>query len=391
MKFATYFVVFLFTAVTGSAENAYNWFDSNHKANSKFTISSAAQLAELAHIVNGTSTRFGKHDFKGDTIVLGNGIDLAGWLSENTDQHRGWMPIGLGRDAKKTDIFNGTFDGQGHTISGLWINRSIEDNIGLFGYIGCFSMIHDLMVTVDTDQGGVNGFQAVGGLTGNNMGKIVRCAAIPVWASSEQAMVTGVLGAGGLVGYNICGSLFDSYASGVVMGVNSLGGLVGGNEYECTLFNCYATGAIIGRRIGELAPTAQMDEGYIGGLAGYNAGRFGCCYAEGVVTGTQTGIYIGSLIGEDVHDVSGNLFPPDGKIYATLDIPDISPLSILFEPKPAAKFEWAITLPETVPQSTQIPIIGDPGKIAPAINQLWGNVRNSTVKYYGQFRGFLKL
>ena len=101
-----------------------SWYDADKD---EFTISTAAELAGLAVLVNGQTNSSSSVTFSGKTITLGDSINLNG--------HE-WTPIGN----SNTKQFQGTFDGQGHTVSKLYININNSSNllarVGLFGYVG---------------------------------------------------------------------------------------------------------------------------------------------------------------------------------------------------------------------------------------------------------------
>ncbi|MCK4348300.1 MAG: hypothetical protein KAW47_06765 [Thermoplasmatales archaeon] len=199
----------------------------------------------------------------------------------------GWLPLG---DSGEGGEFTGSFDGQQHKISNLFINRSSTVYSSLFGYIlnaeisnlglidvyvtgrnavGSFagrswrSSISDCYAT-----GYVQGaWYYVGGLVGGNNGSISDCHA--------SVEITGNCYIGGLVGCNE-GSISDSFATGDVIGkdfdeeIRNVGGLVGGNDGSIS--DSYATGNVTGNR-------------YVGGLTGCNWDSISGCYAKGTVTG----------------------------------------------------------------------------------------------------------
>ena len=210
----------------------------------------------------------------------------------------GWQPIG-----SDSNRFSGVFEGNGHTIAHLYINRSNGRYIGLFAVTAATAQINniklsDVNVTGDNDTGSlvgenygsiisidvigtVNSNFNTGGLVGGNSGQITLCAA--------NVMVTAALGSlssvgiGGLVGFHRNGVISESRASGAVIGNVSAGGLVGTNRGR--IVNTYAEGTVSGNR-------------QVGGLVGQNnisgGGRITNSYAIGHVTG---GGVIGSLIG----------------------------------------------------------------------------------------------
>ena len=184
----------------------------------------------------------------------------------------GWLPIGT-----RTDGFNTTFDGNGHTVSNLFIDRTGRLNnpgaVGLFGSIGRSGVIHGIgLVGVD-----VAGFSHIGGLAGYNKGVINDTRA--------TGTVTGSSSVGGLAGYNGGWGIIEaSHATGSVTGANNVGGLAGYNKG--VIYNSRATGTVTGSTS-------------VGGLTGYNeGGDISGSHATGAVTGSSG--YVGGLAGENV-------------------------------------------------------------------------------------------
>jgi hypothetical protein len=181
----------------------------------------------------------------------------------NTDL--GWEPIG-----SYGSPFNGTFNGNGKTISNLTINRSTADYVGLFGIAGQYAKIQNVKLENTT----VTGRNNTGGLVGTNAGSITN--------SCATGAVTGSEYVGGLVGYNLVGDITNSYATVAVSGGTWVGGLVGYNDWA-TISGSYTTGAVTGTT-------------YVGGLAGKNIqGSITNSYATIAVTGTDN--YVGGLVG----------------------------------------------------------------------------------------------
>jgi len=214
-------------------------------------------------------------------------------IYENADV--GWEPIG-DYDRYEDVEFNGTFDGNGHEISGLYINRPAPDSIGLFGGTGAGSEITDVGL-VDVD---VSGSSSVGALVGWNNGAVEN--------SYATGSVSGDLIVGGLLGRNDKGTVENSYATGDVSGNSTVGGLVGSNRDAVK--NSYATGDVKGNeRVGGLTGAnfdminrsyaigdVSGDEG-IGGLVGFNRrGTVENSYSTGDVRGNK---HVGGLVGLD--------------------------------------------------------------------------------------------
>lgn len=181
--------------------------------------------------------------------VLGSNIDASATSSWNSGL--GFAPIGSGT------VFSGIFDGLGHTISGLTINRPVSDGIGLFGYTN--------------------------GATIRNIGLV-------------GGTITGRDNVGSLVG-NHRGVISHVYATANVSGRYSVGGLVGKNGSGSTINNSFAAGNVSSNFTG--GSTSQLL--YIGGLAGYNeGGSISQSYSAGSVSSNLSmGLRVGGLVGYD--------------------------------------------------------------------------------------------
>lgn len=250
-----------------AAETAdYSWYDANTAA-SQFTISSSAQLKGLADIVNGDhGTAFG---FSGRVVNLISDLDLS--------DYENWTPIGA-----NYKTFDGTFKGNGHTISGLTINDQAQSYVGLFGMM--LGSVSDLYLS----NINITGYQYVGGIAGEAWGSINRCAAIGGTVNGN-AYVGGIAGK---VAYN--GSLLTScFTTCDVRAIGfspySAGGVAGRVEYGGSLTSCYAIGSV---------KTGAGFSGYFDGAGGVvgsvNGGTVRGCFSTGEIAGT---IGIGGIAG----------------------------------------------------------------------------------------------
>ena len=210
----------------------------------------------------------GNHKLMNDLDSTTSGHDQLAGVTAN--EGKGWQPIGfhpwLGSTAYEG--FWGAFDGQGHEIRDLYINRPGERWVGLFGDIMPGGLIQDIGVMNAT----VIGDEYVGGLLAVTDGAVSNC-----YCSGK---VTGRGSVGGLVGVNNHGTVYNSYFTGSVIGVDNVGGLTGRNHG--TVSDSYSTGNVTGNY-------------YVGGLAGcQSVGIVSNSYATGSVTGTT---YVGGLVG----------------------------------------------------------------------------------------------
>lgn len=220
----------------------------------------------------------------------------------------GWQPIGDNSNYP-TSTFTTTFDGNGHTIANLYIDRDDTPHAGLFGNTGPGSVIRDVgLVSVSVSNSGVTG-----GLVGESGSLIERSH---VTGTVESADVDAAWQTGGLVGINH-GTITDSYTTATVSGSGDVGGLVGMN-FE-VIADSHATGAVsggdnvsVGATVGGLVGTnlhgggishshaagnvSSAGPGAAGGLVGINYGDVTAGYATGSVSESYVG---GGLVGSN--------------------------------------------------------------------------------------------
>ena len=194
--------------------------DGGDSSGDPYKITTAAQLAKLAELVNAGN------DFSGKHFALHNGLDLSGYA--NADSGAGWTPIG--NDIRQ---FKGSFNGGGNQITGLSINRGSAANQGLFGYVGSGGKVENLGVANVNITGGNN----VGGVAGYvNGGTVKSCYA--------TGSVSGLGSVGGVAG-QVLDTVENCYAISNISGDNNVGG-VAGYVNGGTVKNCYATGSVAG-------------------------------------------------------------------------------------------------------------------------------------------------
>jgi hypothetical protein len=240
--------------------------------------------------------------------ILMNDLDstTAGYeklASSTANQGKGWQPIGT-----DDSPFSGTFDGGGHSVRNLSIDRLDESEVGLFGGVEQSGIVMNICLT----DAAVRGYDNVGALVGYNHGIIENsCSGGHVTGSEfvgalvganngtlsdshSTGSTSGISLAGGLVGDNN-GTVSDSYSTSSVTGGNFTGGLVGVNRYSGigTISNCYSTGTVVG-----------IDS--TGGLAGLNYGSVNDCYSTGRVTGDGLAHKVGSLVGWNAGNVTNS-------------------------------------------------------------------------------------
>ena len=241
------------------------------ESNGSYTVTSADGLMNVAELVNG-----GKSDIN---ITLDTDIDLTG---------KDWTPIGTDYD----NSYKGTFDGGGHTITGLTFTTN-DEYAGLFGWLNRAGTVKNVVmegvqITSNRIYGG-----SIGGVVGYSWGTIENC--------SVSGSVSGTVYVGGVVGVQIGGSITGCSSSATVKGMVDVGGVAGQTNSSATLTACYATGNVTL----EIAPKKNIAGG---GLVGMNAGSsLLACYATGNVTstGSSTGqVHIGGFLGNNYTTVT---------------------------------------------------------------------------------------
>ena len=238
------------------------------ESNGSYTVYNADGLLNIAELVNG-----GKTDIN---ITLDKNIDLTG---------KGWTPIGTSFD----NSYKGTFDGGGHTITGLTVTTN-DQFVGLFGYLNRAGMVKNVVMEgIQITSNHM--FGCTGGVVGYSWGTIENC--------SVSGSVSGTDCVGGVVGSQKAGSIIGCSSSATVKGKHYVGGVAG--EKWGTMTACYATGNVT-------LEIASQKNNFGGGVVGLNGGsRVLACYATGNVTstGSSTGnVHIGGLFGDSYTTVT---------------------------------------------------------------------------------------
>ncbi len=249
-----------------------------------------------------------------DSYTSGSSFDSSQWIetteftggSADDGEALGWRPLGW-REFGSINAFSGSFDGQGHTISNLYINRGQENNAGMFGYTDGSTIENVGLEDVDVSKSATSEwYRATGGLVGLNRNSAT------VQNSYATGDVSGDTTVGGLVGLNRDSStVSNSYATGDVSGERNTGGLVGLNRNSATVSNSYATGNVsgennVGGLVGSNRNSATVQNSYstgdvsgdsrAGGLVGFNrdSSTVQNSYSTGTVSGSDM---VGGLVG----------------------------------------------------------------------------------------------
>ncbi len=203
------------------------------------------------------------------------------------NEGEGWVPIG---GVQESNEFRNKYDGAGHKIIGLYINRPYKYHQALFGeFFGRVQNLELVDVNVTGDNlvgalvanagwtavisgcscsGYVQGQSTVGGLVGAiGLSQIDNC--------HSSATVTGVNFTGGLLGAATAGEIHNCHSSGVVTGELETGGFIGFCWEDTIISHCYSSATVTG-------------ESYTGGFGGSVAGPISSCYSTGTVYGQRT-------------------------------------------------------------------------------------------------------
>ena len=241
---------------------------------SPYEISTATELENFRDLVNGKDGNPNAH------AKLMNNIDLKDVCGPELDAETSWIPIGNSEE----NAYTGNFNGNGHTISGLYIVTT-ANNQGLFGRVNG-GTVQNLTVFGSVNSSG----DYVGGIVGNNSGTFENCA--------FTGSVSGDWYVGGVVGNNnggtVTGCIFSGSGSVSVTGSYSVGGVVGKNSGSIgSVEKCHNTGSVSGSRED------------VGGVVGDNEGTVENCYNTGAVSGLDSGT--GNRVGGVVGDNGGNV------------------------------------------------------------------------------------
>lgn len=225
-------------------------------------------------------------------------------LTPPADGGSNWNPI---------NTYQGTFDGGGHTISGLVIKGN-STRLGFFQFLKSATVKNLTLENVQiTNDFSWDGMSYVGGVAGENEGSVIENCfvsgsvignAIGKWSKSCVGGVAGRISNAGTVYFDAigCGT------SATVKGHNRVGG-VAGEVILDNVASCYATGSVT-------LESKVTDDTYIGGVVGYCYDSFiSGCYATGSVTGSGSGtIYVGGVLGTSLCATLNACYHAQGKV-----------------------------------------------------------------------------
>lgn len=243
--------------------------DGDGSKDAVYEISNAGQLYWFAGLVNGSLSGVTQNTsanvvLTADIVVNENVLKPDGTLNEGTFKE--WTPIGNTCNGSYSP-YTGIFEGQNHTISGLYFKKENTSEVGFFGYNG------GKISNVGILNSYFCGFSQVGGVCGYNSSTITNCYNKGV----VDGTADGASSFGGVCGCNL-GILTNCYNTGIVSGQLFVGGVSGNNNG--TITNCYNTGIVKG-------------QSFVGGVSGNNSRTITNCYYDST-------IYTGVAIGENL-------------------------------------------------------------------------------------------
>ena len=284
--------LFVFAMQTAKVQAADEYFPAGNgegTAESPFQITTPAELKAMALLVNAGHREGDPVNYLTAYYKLMNDIDLSVLYDKNAEGEPGWTPIGNAKGADAATEtepaisarrFEGVFDGNGKTVTGMYINQE-GGHKGLFGRInGTSAVIRNLGVVGEVINSVFSGSawdENVGGIVGSARGgaMIENC-----WFSGSVTGHKGTIGA--IAGYLNPGTISKCWSDATVKNtanVNNgrLGGIVGAIEGQVsTVNNCYFSGTVIA------FSSAERTGGIVGAV---NPGRVSNCYVTGEVKG----------------------------------------------------------------------------------------------------------
>lgn len=259
--------------------------DGDDSKDAVYEISNAGQLYWFAGLVNGTlsgetQNKSANAVLTADIVVNENVLKSDGTVNEGTFKE--WTPIGI----YFYKSYGGIFDGQNHTISGLYFSQGDKMYLGLFGI---------------------------------NAGKISNVGILDPY-------FCGKVSVGGVCGYNFEGTITNCYNAGSVSGTENYVGGVSGDNSQGIITNCYNVGSVSG-----------AENCYVGGVSGENYnGTIANCYNAGSVSGTEN--YVGGVSGENDNGTITNCYY-DSTIYTGNAIGDDTGTTTKVEGKTTDEFK----------------------------------------------------
>ncbi len=291
----------------------------------RYIISTKEELLLFSYLVNGVYAYEGASEPDADAVLTADIVYNEGLLDADGDLNASiqvintFMPIGYKYEDHES-VYSGTFDGAGHTVTGIYINSESNPGVGMFGYTSETAVIKDLNIATSF----IKAPDKAGSVVGENRGTVENCT-----VSNTVQGDSADNGVGGVVGINY-GTVIGCDNSGKVSASGGYaGGIVGqstGTVFDCKntngvfIFDGYA-GGIVGHTTESVGFCQNGGEistvfGHAGGIAAVASGIHKCINTGDVVGVNRTGGVVGELNG----DMSDSL--SYGDIYVDTDSSD---------------------------------------------------------------------
>ncbi|MCL2851122.1 MAG: hypothetical protein FWE01_02045 [Firmicutes bacterium] len=261
----------IFNSGTGTPDR--NWYE---PAQNEFEIWTADELAGFAQLVNRTYGTGNGRSFNNKTVRLMANIDLSEHYGETFNDGKGWIPIGFNLNSGSW-TFHGTFDGNGKTIKGLYINQSEVASFGLFGIVAAGATIKNLTL-IDVDITSTEDFAMAGGLVGH-------------FRNQRDGASVAVIGL-----------IENVHVTGNIIGHGRVGGIVGVAD-GMTGLPRYVTV----RRSSFVGKVEATTGGFVGGIAGALTGNIDQCFVNAEILGPGGGIVGQFTVTADTNGVTNNI------------------------------------------------------------------------------------
>ena len=289
-----------------------------------YTVKTPRGLAWIAWVTNNGKTTANTNEtyssyypsagFSGSTVTLADDISLATPKGVTADFKNNWVPIGTSGKS-----FQGTFDGNGKSITGMTISSTSVHHVGLFGYL-YGATVKDLTMADERDTQTIN-WETIPTSSDNNnyylgsvagwvkSGKIINChnkCAVSFSVSGKAGIVGGIAG---MIAENSVLSTCSNSGAITVDGSPVMGGGIAGESAQSSIVSCFNTG--------DVSATSNTNTAYAGGIVGDSdlngdsntPSHISYCYSTGKITAKASSTSTsGGIVGGAQHVVLESCF-----------------------------------------------------------------------------------
>lgn len=289
-----------------------------------YTVKTPRGLAWIAWVTNNGKTTANTNEtyssyypsagFSGSTVTLADDISLATPKGVTADFKNNWVPIGTSGKS-----FQGTFDGNGKSITGMTISSTSVHHVGLFGYL-YGATVKDLTMADERDTQTIN-WETIPTSSDNNnyylgsvagwvkSGKIINCHNKCAVSFSVSGKAGNVGGIAGMIAENSVLSTCSNSGAITVDGSPVMGGGIAGESAQSSIVSCFNTG--------DVSATSNTNTAYAGGIVGDSdlngdsntPSHISYCYSTGKITAKASSTSTsGGIVGGAQHVVLESCF-----------------------------------------------------------------------------------